>query len=556
MPGAPADVILPPRDVSRDGLDFAHRVAAAAQLPGPAELLASLAAAFAADGAGVTTLNGGSPLARSSGLAPPARWPWEDPALRETLRGARTAVALPHPAGGSLLTYLARGFGGTDGIVWLESRRRDWSASEAAAFALAAGAVARAVESGSPELSQQTECQARQQQLEHAAAALARVAHDYGNVLTTILGFSELALAQQVPAGTALHRYLTELHQGAELGAELTQQLRRFARRRAAPRPCPADPILVEEQARVHAAPGNRTTVALALPADLPPVAIDGDNLRVVVRALLDNAVEATSAPGTVTIAVRPVIVTADACHEYYGDLRPGPHVEIRIADTGDGLSADVRRRLFAEPFFTTKARRRGYGLFAVYGVLHAHKGGLRLTNADRGAVAQVLLPVAEMEAPVAPSAALEPTTSEKLLVVDDDPLVLRYVAGALERAGYRVHSATGGAEAIAAHTAAAADPFRLVLSDVMMPGVSGVELAERLLRTDPDVCVLFMSGHASGGDVPLEISGRPCELLSKPFRSDGLLRAVRAALDQTGVPRGARAAALRVGSAASPSSR
>jgi CheY-like chemotaxis protein len=388
----------------------------------------------------------------------------------------------------------------------------------------------------------------QQQQLEHAADAVRRVAHDYGNVLTTILGFSELALAQPQSPDSALHRYLKEVHGGAESGANLTQQLRLFSRRQAVvPCPCPLAPILAEEQARLHAAHGAVTKIALALPAELPAAMIDGDHLRFVVRALLDNAIEAANKPGTVTVKARIITIAAEECLDYYGDVRPGAHVELHITDDGAGLTPDVQRRLFAEPFFSTKACRRGYGLFAVYGMLHAHQGGLRLSNApERGVVAQVVLPVAFVPAPaVAPSAKIESAHGNKVLVVDDDPLVLRFVAGALEKAGYRVHPAGGADEAVAAHAASRGEPFHLVLSDVAMPLVSGVELARRLFTVDADVRVLFMTGHANGADVPQEIAGRVCGLLQKPFRSEGLLRAVRAALERGPARRAAGRAAL-----------
>src|SRR5262249_43064435 len=209
-------------------------------------------------------------------------------------------------------------------------RRRSWDDAEAAAFALAAAAVAPA---GDARVTGQIDRLTRRQQLEYTAAFVGRVAHDYGNVLTTILGFSELALAQQIPPGSAAHRYLTEVLRGAESGAELTQQLRLFARRPAAEPagrvgrrvgPCPLEPILAEEQAPIHEAHPGRAAVELALPADLLPAAIDGDHLRVVVRALLDNAAEALSEPGTVTVTARPVTVAADECLDYDGDVRPG----------------------------------------------------------------------------------------------------------------------------------------------------------------------------------------------------------------------------------------
>ena len=537
MHGEPVDVTGSSHDASPTGLEFAHRLAAAPTPPSVADLLANLAAAFAADGAGVAVLAGGPPFARRSSLPPPARWPWDaDPGLRSRLRGARAAVPLAHPDGGFFLAMAAPGMATTCWLIWLESRRQSvWTAAENAAFALAASAAVRVLDTtahGSDAL----ERQAQQLQMEHAATAIRRVAHDYGNVLTTILGFSELALAQPSTPDSALHRYLKEVHDGAANGADLTQQLRLFTRRQAAVScPCPLAPILAEEQLRLRAAHGAAKKIDIAPSAELPPVAIDGDQLRFVVRALMDNAVEAAPKPGTVTVKARTVTIAAEECLDYYGDVRPGPHVELRITDDGNGLTPDVQRRLFAEPFFSTKSCRRGYGLFAVYGILHAHRSGLRLSNApERGTVARVVLPVAVVPAPaVAPSNKIDSLSGDKVLVVDDDPLVLRFVASALERAGYRVHPVGGADEAVAAHSASRGEPFHLVLSDVSMPLVSGVELARRLLREDAEVRVLFMTGQGTGLDVPKEIAGRVCGLLQKPFRSVGLLRAVRAALER-----------------------
>src|SRR5262249_40571034 len=151
--------------------------------------------------------------------------------------------------------------------------------------------------------------------------------------------------------------------------------------------------------------------------------------------------------------------------------------------DDGPGIAPDVRSRLFAEPFLTTKPRRRGLGLATAYGILHAHRGGIRLAAEPQGGTrARVVLPVSDpagtpAEAATAPAA----TTGEKVLVVDDDPRVLQFVASTLERAGYRVHAVGSAGEALDRYDAEGADPFRLVLSDVLMPEVNGVDLARRL---------------------------------------------------------------------------
>src|SRR5207248_4048778 len=140
---------------------------------------------------------------------------------------------------------------------------------------------------------------------------------------------------------------------------------------------------------------------------------------------------EALVGPGAISVSARTIELNEADCRDLFGDLRPGPHVEVTVADTGAGLSPDAQRRLFAEPFFSTKPRRRGFGLATAYGVLHAHRGGLRLhPGEERGVVARVVLPAGHaVPAPaVLPSATIEPSGGERLLVVDDEAEVLSFV--------------------------------------------------------------------------------------------------------------------------------
>ena len=200
------------------------------------------------------------------------------------------------------------------------------------------------------------------------------------------------------------------------------------------------------------------------------------------------------------------------------------------MADAGPGLGPEASRRLFAEPFFSAKPRRRGFGLAVAYGIVHAHHGGLRLRpGAAGGTIAEVYLPAAVP----APPAVEAPARGEKILVVDDDPNILRFICASLERAGYQAHGATGADEALVQYTASGPERFRLVLSDVIMPKTTGVDLARRLLTLDPDVRVLFMSGQTTNDFTRLDFSGRRFEFLSKPFRPEALLRAVRGAIDR-----------------------
>jgi signal transduction histidine kinase/CheY-like chemotaxis protein len=505
-------------------------------------LVSDLAGAFDAPAAGIVSLDGGTATAgaRHGAVAGDGtRSPWEtDPDLAERARTAPVALCVRRPAGGSWLLTAAAAPGEAGWLLWVEDPHRTrWEDPLPAALALAGQALVRKLvpDDSRSRWAEQVDRVARQQRLESAAAVARRLAHDFGNILTGILGFSELSLTQNVAQDSALHRYLMEVYRGAQAGAAFTHQLRLFSRRHpVSPRPTALGDVARDEETRVRLLWANATT-RFTVPEDLPQLGIDAENLRQMLAALLDNAREAAGPTGTVQFSARLTRLTADDCLDYFGDVRPGEHVEMIVTDDGPGIAPDLGRRLLAEPFLSTKPRRRGLGLATVYGILHAHRGGLRLMPGPQGGVwARVVVPLAEaVAAPL--QEVVEPAAApgEKVLVVDDDPRVLQFVASTLERAGYRVHAVASAGEALDRYDSAGTDPYRLVLSDVLMPEVNGVDLARRLRGRNPDVRVLFMSGHV-GPDFPRqEIEGWQFELLPKPFRVEGLLRAVRGALDR-----------------------
>jgi CheY-like chemotaxis protein len=375
----------------------------------------------------------------------------------------------------------------------------------------------------------------KQSRLEEAATVTRRLAHDFANVLTGILGFTELALGR-LDVRTPARTYLEEVLQVAQQATSWTTELRWFTRRQVSPPPaCTLGPIVADEAKQVRALPNRAAELRVDLPPQLPEVAAEPEALHLLIRHLLNNAWEAVESHGTVTVAGRTVQLSDADGLDLLGNVSAGPYVEISVTDDGCGLSDETRRRLFVEMFFTTKARHRGLGLAVVYGILYAHHGGLLLkSEPGKGTCVRVFLPVANLSAP-APEGGQRSEASvpgEKVLVVDDDPAILQFCASTLHAAGYRVQTASSGREALDSF-AAAQEPFRLVLADVVMPRMSGMDLARRLRGNFANVNVLFMSGQAPGETVQAPGAHAPIELLPKPFRPERLLSAVRQALDR-----------------------
>jgi signal transduction histidine kinase/ActR/RegA family two-component response regulator len=528
-------------------LDLVHRLLSlpATAQPGLAELLAQLAEAFDASSAGIAPLPAAAPAVRagpSGQQAPSTPLPWDgDSTQLAKLSASGALIVFPTSKASFLVTVAGHG-ASPDWLLWIEDQhRRGWTEGEASVLRLFAGAFSLPPNPAAvPRWAEVRERRLRQQQLNDAGRLVRRLAHDFGNVLTSILGFTELSLAQRIAPGSPLHEYLGEVHRAARGAAEWTALLRLFGLHDpATSRPGSLVGVIRAEEQAARVARNPAAELVLDLPAALPAAAADEQHMRLVVHNLLENAYEALpDGKGVVTVTARPRDMKALDCLEYYGRLQPGPHVSLRISDTGAGLSPDASRRLFAEPFFTTKARRRGLGLAVVYGVAAAYRGGLRLENGPGGGVvAEVVFPAAPLDtAPVAPAQAATATAATgasggaKVLVVDDDPLVRRFVLATLERAGYRVEAAGTAEEAIEMYQANSCDPFRLVLSDLVMPQTNGVALARRLLANDANAQLLFMSGR-EGLDAGAKAL-HAFEFIQKPFRSEHLLEAVRSAIE------------------------
>lgn len=389
---------------TRSVLGFLQQQLEAEEVP-LTEVLGGLARAFAVEGAGLGVLLE-EPAPHHAAPAKLAMWeahwnglspeflPWDsDDMLLARIKDASAPVAL-QSAGSDWLCAAVRQ-GSASWVVWLADRQHLWTAADKSCLNLAAECVVQrflAGPEGSGWLSRKRRLHL-QEGINRTAAVTRRLTHDFCNILTSISGFAELALLK-MPGDSPARRFIGEVLESARQGARWSQRLQLFCQDRQQPfLPTSLVALLAEEQVR----PDWHHEIALKVdvPPMLPSVAVEGESLRVAVRAVLDNAREAMDGHGTVSVTARPVHLGAAECLEMLGKPHPGTHVELTIRDTGTGLSDDVRQRLFRDLFFTSKGRRRGLGLAAVCGILQTYHGGFRIDcPPDRsGTIVTLFLP-------------------------------------------------------------------------------------------------------------------------------------------------------------------
>jgi CheY-like chemotaxis protein len=271
-------------------------------------------------------------------------------------------------------------------------------------------------------------------------------------------------------------------------------------------------------------------------------VLCDPGQVEQVIMNLAVNARDAMPRGGTLTFETENVLVEPEAAEP---DHRLGDWVRLSVRDTGTGMTPDVLTHLF-EPFFTTKEQGKGtgLGLATIHGIVSQAGGYIRVASEPgSGSTFEVYLSrTLSSVAPTAggPAATASLRCTETILVVEDDPQVRGITGRALARAGYRVLTAANGAEALGIAMQRAGD-VDLVVTDVVMPGLSGPELARELRKVQPNVCVLYVSGYAGDALSPLGVEDPSVDLLSKPFTPASLLARVREILDRPGAWRRTR---------------
>ncbi|MDE3041563.1 MAG: PAS domain S-box protein [Nitrospirota bacterium] len=383
----------------------------------------------------------------------------------------------------------------------------------------------------------ETEAQLRQAQKMEAVGRLAGgVAHDFNNLLTVIRGYSELLLGRLGPTD-AMRKDMEEVKKAADRASGLTRQLLSFSRRQfIAAKVVDLNALVANMDGMLRRLIGEDIIELCAeLDASTGAIKADPGQVEQVIMNLVVNARDAMPKGGRLTIETRNVTIGKGARLDAVG-VEPGPYVLLEVRDTGHGMDAETRSHLF-EPFFTTKEKGKGtgLGLSTVYGIVKQSGGSITVESAPgRGATFRIYFPRVEQEVPGTAGSA-EATDSahgrETILLVEDEPSVRGLVHETLRLHGYTVLEARHGIEALLT-SAKYVGPIHLLLTDVVMPQMSGPEVAEKLLIVRPGVKVLYMSGYP---DHPVFDQGgvsRETGFLPKPFSPHVLAQKVREVLD------------------------
>ncbi len=364
------------------------------------------------------------------------------------------------------------------------------------------------------------------------------IAHDFNNLLTAINGCCELAL-QGLEADSSVRPEVEQILRAGRRAADLTGQLLAFSRRQVlAPRLLDLNELVRGMEPMLRRVLPENVLLEADLAIGIGAVLADPAQVEMVVMNLVVNARDSMPDGGTIHLATGGLRLEA-AAGRRPADLDPGDYVVLEVQDEGHGMDEDTRSRIF-EPFFTTKggSKGTGLGLATVYGVVRQSGGTIQVESSPGvGSVFRVLLPAraGAGEAPWAvPVLAARTGAGETILLVEDEPVVRRLTRRILERAGYRVHEA-GNAEDALAFFQDQQPHLDLLLTDVVMPGRNGRQLAEDLQAANPELKVLYMSGYADDTVLRHGIRESETPFLAKPFTSAELLARVAEALGEVG---------------------
>lgn len=384
--------------------------------------------------------------------------------------------------------------------------------------------------------------QFRQVQKMEAVGRLAGgVAHDFNNLVFVINGYSEIMMRRLKP-DDPMRGFLKEIHDAGTRACGLTRQLLAFSRKQVlAPKILDLNSVVTGMEKMLRRLIGEDVALATALATDLGSVQADPGQIEQVIMNVAVNARDAMPQGGKLTIETQNAVLD-DTYARNHSEVRPGPFILLAISDTGTGMSEEIKEHIF-EPFYTTKGMQgTGLGLATVYGIIKQSGGHVAVySEVGSGTTLKVYLPrlVGAAEVSVEPAETDLPSGTETVLLVEDEAAVRELVNQLLQMTGYTVLVADDAAKALEM-AATHQGEIALVLTDVVMPQMSGRQLAEQTARFRPDMKVLYMSGYTDDAVVRHGVLDESMAFLQKPITPEALARKVREVLDN-GKSKGAR---------------
>jgi PAS domain S-box-containing protein len=376
--------------------------------------------------------------------------------------------------------------------------------------------------------------QLRQSQKMEAIGRLAGgVAHDFNNLLMAIRGYAEL-LMQALHDGDERRNDAEEIVKAADRAAGLTRQLLAFSRQQVITQQAVAlDQVVEGMENMLQRLIGAQIELTTEVWPGLTPILADRTQVEQILMNLIVNARDAMPNGGKIAIELRNIELDSIGVAAHPG-LKPGDYVEMSVSDTGSGMDAETAARIF-EPFFTTKegGKGTGLGLATVYGIVQQNGGAIEVqSKVGHGTTFFIYMPRAvDFGKPAAPRRSMMAGGSETVLLVEDDDRVRGLVSHMLRKHGYAVLLASQGDQALEI-AARHHGRIHLMLTDVVMPGISGRVLSERLMLTRPDTRVLYMSGYSDDAILRHGVKSAGTHFIQKPFSIEALAEKVRETLN------------------------
>jgi len=380
-----------------------------------------------------------------------------------------------------------------------------------------------------------TEQSMRAQKMEAVGQLAAGIAHDFNNVLTVVVGFTEVALST-LDLNHSAHRSLTHVLKAAQKGASLSHQLLAFSRRQILqPSVLNLNDVIQDLRAMLERLAGVNITVSATLDPQLAPIEIDRSQLEQIIMNLAVNACDAISGAGNILLATQNLEVM-EQHPDFPPEILPGGYVQLSVMDTGKGMSEQVAARVF-EPFYTSKPQGSGLGLATVYGIVKQSRGYIYVHSQEgSGTTFDLFFPQKNLAPSLSPQLATpadgDIAGKETALLVEHQEELANLMESTLSAHGYTVRTERTAEMALKSYADGEVKPD-LLITDITLPGLDGIQLSQRLSAQLPNLKTLFVTG--SGRDYeppPIQSNGRSA-VLRKPYGSNDLLRAAKALLNR-----------------------